>query len=449
MRIIIAGDGETGCHLASMLSSENQDTVLMGTDRARLAELDATGNFITAEGSPLSIDDLLRVGTPEADLFVAVTPADTANILSCQLAKGLGVAKTVARIDNRELATGRGNDILKSLGVDKTIYPEMLAAKDIERFINHSWISEWFQLHSGELLVVGVRMHREGSLCGKQLRDIWSGADDKDRWFHVSAIRRGGRIIIPRGDNSLLEGDTVYFSVLAHNLEQLAPMCGRTVHRISRIMISGAGRVTENLLEAIGPRFDVTVVDPDAERCTAIAKRFRNVVVVNASASDVVTLKEEGVGLCDMFLALTGSSETNIVSCMVAREHGVKATLARIEELQYIPEAESLAIDKIINKKLLNTGNVLDLILDTRSDSSQSLSLDDAEISGFVAAENSRITTRRVSDLSLPREVTIGGLIRDGEARLVEGRTRILPGDHVVVFFVNGALTKVEKLFRQ
>ena len=213
MKIIIAGAGETGCHLASMLSAENQDTILMGSDRAKLAELDAARNFMTAEGSAVSIDDLMHVGVAAADLFVAVTPIDTVNIVSCQLAKECGAKRTIARVDNRDLATGIGLDMLKRHGVDMTIHPEMVAAREISRFIHHSWVSEWFQLHHGELLVVGVRIKAGSSLNGRELRDI-SSAGNTQRWFHVSAVARNGRIIIPRGDTRLLEGDRIYFSIL-------------------------------------------------------------------------------------------------------------------------------------------------------------------------------------------------------------------------------------------
>ena len=149
-----------------------------------------------------------------------------------------------------------------------------------------------------------------------------------------------------------------------------------------------------------------------------------------------------------MFLGLTGSSERNIVSCMVAREHNVPRTLARIEEMQYAPEAESLAIDKIINKKQLNAGKVINVLLGMDTSVPRCLSLDKAEIIEMVAAEGSKITSKPVYQLGLPRELTIGGLIRDDRGMLVDGQTRIMAGDHVLVFCLAGSLTRVERLFR-
>ena len=444
MRIIIAGDGETGTYLAQMLSVENQDVVLMGTDKSRLDELDASGNFMTFEGSPVSIENLTRCGAERADVFVAVTPDESVNIIACEMAKECGARRCVARVDNPEFTLARVSAMLQHNGVDQIIIPEKVAAIEASRFIEHSWVSEWVPFHRGTFFVVGIRMEASGTLCGLYLRDIPSNP----RKFHVAAIKRGNTIIIPRGDDMLLEGDTVYFSVLPENIGALPALCGKDVTPTRRMMITGAGRVTENLLELTDGKYNITVIDPDSSRCRTIAERFPDTVVINATANDILTLKEEGIEKCDTFLALTGSSETNIVSCMVAREHGVRRTLARIEELQYIPEAQSLAIDKIINKKLLNTGKVLSTVLDTNSTTAQCLSLDKAEVTEIKASPRSLIVSRPLSELSLPRGITIAGLIRDGVGQLAVGQTQIHPGDHVVVFSVSGSISKIEKIFR-
>lgn len=444
MKIVIAGAGETGSCLARMLSVENQDIVLLGDDRARLAGLEAVHNFITFEGNALSVGDLRQCGVENADLFVAVTPSESVNLVACEIAREIGARKSVARIDSPELASGEVCELLRKRGVDRTIYPERLAAEEICRYLEHSWVRDWFGIGAGQLLFTGVRMEAGGSLCGRMLRDV----PNTPRRYHVVAICRGSDIIIPGGSDTLMEGDTVYFSVLPEDIDILPALCGRKVRRIGRVMVTGGGRVTENLLELLGDRYNVTVLDTDAERCRHIATRFPKTVVVNAPANDVATLNEEGIGICDMFIALTGSSEANIVSCMVAREHGVACTVARIEELQYIPEAESLRIDKIVNKKLLNAGKILSMLLSAEMATMQFMSTGNAEVATFVAAEGSDVVSRPVNALRLPRGMTIGGLIRDGKGQLVGGDTRVLPGDHVVVFCLSGVLGKAERMFR-
>lgn len=445
MRILIAGDGETGTHLATMLSVENQDVVLMGADRDRLQELDATFNFQTAVGSPVSAADLAECGAAAADLFVAVTPDDNANLVACELAKSLGARKCVARVDNQEFSDPRIADLFRRLGVDVTIYPEGSAAESIRQFIAHNWVTDWIMLQNDEIVVTGVRVGAGSPLAGRRLRDLSQGP----RFFHVAVIKRGERVIIPRGDDAVCEGDTLYISTLPDRVEQLHDLCGGGLIRPARIMVTGAGRITENLLRLLaGSGLSVTVIDPDRARCREMAFRFPDAVIVNARSNDVVTMKEEGVEHCDMFLALTGSSEANIVSCMVAREHGVRKTVARIEEFQYVEEAESLSIDKIVNKKQLNAGMVMNLLLGSDTATTQCLATDKAEVTVTVAAEGSRIVSRPIGELSLPAGLTIAGLVRDGKGRMVEGRTLIMPGDKVVVFFLTGSLAKVKRLFK-
>lgn len=444
MKIIVAGDGDTGSYLAQMLSVESQDVILIGYDRVHLAELDTLGNFITFEGNPLSRSDLMECGADRADLFVAVTPDETVNIVSCQIAKDCGAKKCVARVDMPEFDDDTCRSLFTRSGIDHTIYPEKLAALEIRQFIECNWACERFGICGGALDVVGVRMRAGGTMCGKSLNE----APGNPRRFHVVAIKRGGRVIIPGGSDRLLEGDTIYFSVIPEFMQFIPSICGWERINVKRVMISGAGHVTENVIELISRRYDITVIDPDRERCNVIAARFPNVTVVNAKVNDMDALAEEGIAGCDVFLALTGSSETNIVSCMVARALGARRTVARIEQLQYVSEAESLSIDKIINKKLINAGKVFSELIDSSHSSAQCVSLGYAEIAGIRAAEGSRITSDRVANLSLPRNFTLGGVIRGDKGMLVEGSTMILPGDYVAVFYMPGALNKVTRYFK-
>lgn len=445
MRIIIAGDGETATHLAYTLSIENQDIVLLGTDAAHLSELETTCNIITCVGSAVSVSDLDRCGISEADLFVAVTHDENLNLLAAQTAKGCGAKKCVVRVDNPDFLHSQSCEIFRRTGVDTMIYPERHAAKEIINYISHNWVSEWFDVNDTRLIVAGVKIDGDSSLAGKQLKETATSP----RYFHVSAIKRNDVTMIPHGDTVIHGGDTLYFSVLPENVGKLYDICGGKQTRISKIMITGGGRVTDNLLEEIHSAYDITVIEADPARCNYLAGKFNDVTVVNTKANDVAALNDEGIGSCDLFLALTGSSEKNIVSCMVAREHGVSKTVARIEELQYIPEAESLSISKIINKKLLNVSKILDSIVEFNFDKAQCMLLDRAEIIRLTAHEGSKIVSRPLAELSLPSGITIGGIIRHGTGMLAVGPTRIEPGDHVIVFGYIGSLSKIEKLFRR
>ena len=222
-------------------------------------------------------------------------------------------------------------------------------------------------MNDGKLIVAGVKIGRSSTIVGRQLKETASSP----RYFHVSAIKRDDETVIPHGDTVILEGDVLYFSVLPNNIDKLYEICGNTQTNISKIMISGGGRVTENLLEKIKSDYDITVIESDTERCNYIAGKFQDITVVNTKANDVTTLKDEGLEHCDLFLALTGSSEKKHRLLYGRSRTWHKKTLARIEELQFIPEAESLSIDKIINKKLLNVSKILDSLVETHFDEAQ------------------------------------------------------------------------------
>lgn len=446
MKIIIAGDGDTGCHLARQLCVENQDVVLLGEDRKRLEELDSRNNIMVQEGSGVMPSNLKAAGVQGCGLFIAVTPWGNENIVSSQLAKALGAKRTVARIDNGELISDRMREVLRGTGIDIVVYPEYLVAHEIRTLLRHNWVKQWFELHDGALVIVGVKIRPDSELAGRHLYELVK----HEHPFHVAAIRRKGKTIIPKGDNRIKVNDILYLSMLPGVADRVARMCGHTPCRIQKVMISGAGKLTRQIAQALADSgYHITVVDSDSARCHKLSMRYPSITVVNADQRDYEVLSEEGLETCDVFIAANDSSEMNIVGSMLAKDAGVARTIAEIEDIQYFTEAENLNIDVVVNKKLLTSSTILQMLLDSRNmETSRCLSLEDADVSEIVANPDARITRAAVKDLKLPDGMTLAGLVRDGHGMLVSGDTRILPGDHVVVFSLSGSLNKYEKLFR-
>lgn len=445
MKILIAGSGDTGTHLATTLSYENQDVILMSDDKDYLDSLDSTQNLMVSVGDPTSPRDLQRAGADGADLFIAVTPYPTTNLTACQLAHVLGAKSTVARVDNPQYFTPAILENFERGGVGSIVFPEMLVSAQIMLFVKHNWVIHWSEFGRGSLLLVGVRIREGAPLAGRELKSF---ADSRRR-FHVSVIRRGHRIIIPRGSDALLPGDTAYFSVRRKDVAALAGMTGHTEVKIRNVMISGGGKITGLLCRDMAEGFNVTVIDSDRERCRRLVEVAPHVAVVNAAPTDLRAMEEEALDSMDLFIALNESAATNIVACMVAREHHVKRTVAQIEDLQYIPEAESLTIDKVVNKKLITSSHILRGILGARIRVGSAFALGDAEVAEIEVHDDSRVIDTPVRSLRLPSDLTLGGLIRDGEGFLIDGDTVIRPGDRLIVFFLPGALLKVARVFKR
>lgn len=442
MKIIIAGAGEVGSHLAKLLSKEEQDIIVIDSDPAKLENLDSNYNLMTLVGSPTSFTTLHDARVDQCDLFIAVTPFETNNVISCEIAKSLGAQKTVARIDNHEFLKEEHRDFFIRMGVNHLIYPEYLAAQEIITALRRSWVRNWFELHDGEIILVGVKVRANAIIIGRQLKDLAS-----QRTYHVSAIKRRHETIIPRGDDRIETNDIVYFTTTRDHVDDLLQLCGKTDRKVRKVMVMGGSRIAIRFANLAGDEFKIKIIDNDKEKCRRLAEKCPDAEVIYGDARDNDVLRDEGIEDIDAFVALTDSSETNILGCMTSREMGAWKTIAEVENIQFISEAEGLNIGTIINKKLLASSKIFQLLLDADSTSSKCLALADAEVAEIEAKPKSKITRAPVKDLKLFRDMTIAGLIRDGKGMLVDGNTTIQPGDHVVVFCLAGAIHKVEKLF--
>lgn len=443
MRILIVGDGETGGHLAAMLSEEDQDVILLGRDPERLADLDFRLNIMTICGKTSSPSVLSNAGAPEADLFIAVTPDEYVNVISCQIARSMGASKTVARIENPEYVAPAMQKAFAATGIDQLVCPEYLAADEIVNSMRHNCFYRRELINHAGLLLLALNISKGERLDGMELRDFGALFHD----LHVVAIRRGPDVIIPHGVDSILAGDIVYFSSLENGEQSLEEIHGCRRRPVRKVIVAGAGKIARHLAGMLSGRASLTIIDSDKELCRRISQLCTSATVVCSDPRNLETLRDEGIASADAFVALMPTSEANIVACMLARAQGVPFTVAEIEDTQYFAESQHLDIDFTVNKKLITAGKIFQSLLDNSLNTPRCLAFDDAEVIEIVARDGSRITSAPVAKLSLPENMTIAGLVRGSEALLVDGHTHILPGDHVILFCLRGALEKIRRLF--
>ena len=443
MKIVIAGAGEVGTHLAKMLSNEDQDIILIDSDQESLDHIDNNYNLMTYNGSTSSFEALREVRVDEADLYIAVTPFETRNITSCAIAKKLGAKKTVARIDNYEFLSTDNKEILKQLGVDNMIYPEFLASQEIRTALEHTWARHWGEIHDGQMLLIGVKLRGESKLINKQLKEL----PRDNRFFHVAAIKRNHETIIPTGNDKILENDIVYLISDRNHLDEVRDICGKKGHYVKKVIIMGGSRIAIRFSLLNSDRFHIKIIESNLELCEELAHRLPDCEIVHGDGRDIDILKENNIYQYDAFLVLSDSSETNILACLTAKEFGVKKTVAEVENLQFLSQAENLNIGTSINKKLLASSRIFKLLLDADENNSKTLALADAEVAELVVKHGAKITKSEVKDLKIPFGMTLAAVVHNDVCTLVSGNTRIYPGDSVVVFCLRGSIHKVEKLF--
>lgn len=445
MKIIIAGAGAVGTHLAKLLSREKQDIILIDDDEEKLSTLGSNFDLMTVCASPSSISGLKEVGASEADLFIAVTPDESRNMTACMIASNLGAKKTVARIDNYEYLLPKNKEFFQKLGVDSLIYPEMLAAKEIVSSMRMSWIRQWWEFCGGALILIGTKMRESAEILNISLQQLGSGNNP----YHIVAIKRGNETIIPRGSDVIKLHDIVYFTTTRKYIPYIRKIAGKEDYAdVRNVMIMGRGRIAVRTAQYVPDYMQVKIVEQDVNRCNRLTELLDDkVMIINGDGRDLDLLTEEGLKNTEAFVALTGNSETNILACLAAKRMGVSKTVAEVENIDYIGMAESLDIGTVINKKMIAAGHIYQMMLDADVSNVKSLTFANADVAEFTVKADSKITRHHVKDLGLPKGTTIGGLIRDGVGIVVTGDTLIHAGDHVVVFCLSMMIKKIEKFF--
>lgn len=446
MKIIITGAYAIGTHLARLLSRNHEDITIIDKDPERLAQIGSDYDLLTMEASPESIRALKEAGIAHTDLYIAVTPDQSVNMNNCILAKALGAKKTVARIDNSEYKAPETEEFINRLGVDSLIYPEALAAKDINSGLKMSWVRQRWDVHNGALVMLGIKLREGCEILNQPLRTLCGPQDP----YHVVAIKRGGETIIPGGNDELKLYDLAYFMTTRQYIPYIRKIVGKEHYvDVKNVMIMGGGKTAVNAVRIMPKYMDVKIIEQNADRCDRLNELLEDsdTLVINGDGRDIALLTEEGINNTQAFVALTGNAETNILACLTAKRLGVRKTVAMVENIDYVSMAESLDIGTIINKKAIAASRIYQMMLDADVMNVTFLMSANADVAEFIPKEDSKITCKPVKDLGLPQGMTIGGLVRDGEGMLVSGNTQIQAGDSVMVFCHSINMKKIEKFF--
>lgn len=448
MKIIIAGAGEVGFHLAKLLSYESQEITLIDTNKESLTYADNHLDIRVIKGDATSIA-VLRDGRIEsADLLIAVTSSETTNITTCVIGKQLGAKRTIARISNTEFLHHREDVEFTKFGIDELISPESLAAKEIELLLNQSAFNDTYEFEEGVLTLVGLNLSKDASFVGKTVKE--AGSILPEVHFIPIAIQRYGTqyTIIPRGDTRYRERDQVYFITSYGGVDELYKISGKVKEDIKNVMILGGSKIGyQTTRDLCSNKFNVKLIEKDKEHAIDLADDLPNALVIRGDGRNVELLEEESISEMDAFISVTGNSETNIMSCLVAKSKGVKKTIALVENMDYFELSHSIGIDTLINKKLLAANNIFRYVRKGEVVAMTKLNNMNAEILEFEVMPTSKICNQIIKNIDFPRSAIIGGVIRNDTGMIGLGDFKIKPFDKVVVCCLPKAIKSVEKLF--
>ncbi len=446
MRIIIAGAGEVGFHLAKLLANEKHDILLIDTDKEKLSQISALLDVAVIRGNATYFSVLEEAEVGKADLLLAVTSSEETNLATAIIGKRLGAKRTVARISNIEFLLKKEKTALKKMGIDELISPESLAAREIKRLLKETVITDTFDFDQGLLSLVGINVDDGSPLQNKTLSELRHLNPQNN--FITVAVLRNNETIIPRGSTEFKADDHAYFIAEPEGIERVLNLSVKERRTIKNVMVLGGSKIGFHTARKLSIKYRVKLIEMDKEKCFELADQLPGTLIINAEGSDVDLLKSEGLADMDAFIAVTGNSETNIISCLLAKNQGVPKTIALVENIEYIHLSQNVGVDTMINKKLIaanfifryiRQGEVLDLT---------SLHGVDAEILEFEVMDGSKIAHQELQDIDFPKSAIVGGVIRNGQGHTIKGEFIFKPKDRVVVLSRPDCITKVEKLFK-
>jgi len=445
MRIIIAGAGEVGTHLAKMLSNENHEIIIIDPEEGRLKPIDSTLDVLTREGSSTSVKILKDALSKKTDLFIAVTHSEDTNITSAILAKRFGAVKTIARIDNLDYLEHSTTEFFRSLGIDSLIYPELIAAREVLGLLHETGATEYMEFCGGKLAMYVQKLDENAPIINKSLQEI--AITQRTDKYRAVAIKRAGKTIIPRGNEQFKVGDLVYVISTNEGIEEMMRTSGKENFEARSIMILGGSRIGKHIALYMQKTSSVKLIDYDIKKCEDLAEILDNTLIINGDGRNVDLLEQEGITSTDAFVAVTGNSETNILSCLLAKKMGVKRTIAEVENMEYINLAENTGIDTIINKKISAASRIFRHTSNANVTQVKYMTGTEAEVIEFNVPVNSKITKGTLRSFEFPRDAIVGGGTRDGVPFIATGDTIINSNDKVVVFTLPSGYEALSKFF--
>lgn len=455
MKIIIGGAGEVGFHLAKLLSNELNDIIIVDMDKDKLAFIENNLDVMAFRGDITSFKALKEIKADEADMFITVTHLQNTNLTSAMIAKKMGAKKTIARISNPEFLHPDNQLWMKSLGIDTIISPEQLAASEIYSLIQQSAFNTMHSFANGQLFLVGTVLDQEAKIIGKRYKDMYltTKGGHENLFMPIAIIRSNERghyyTVIPDDNIEFLIGDQIYFIVKKSGIIEIYKILNKKQEYFKNITILGGGSIgikTSRILSE--NKHNVKLIEINRQRAFDLADEMSNLLIINGDGRDGELLVEEGISESDAFIAVTGSSETNIMSCLLAKSKGVKKTIALVENIDYIHLSQEVGINAFINKKLLTADSIFRYIRQGQVLDVTGISDLDAEVLEFRIQENSNASFKKISDFPYKNDAVIAGILRRNEGWIPTDDFIIEPFDRVVVFSQANLISKVTKYFK-
>ena len=453
MKIIIVGVGKVGLALTKHLSRENKVTIIdqnpqLGDNLINIYDV------MGVCGNGASYDVQKEAEADKADLLIATASSDEINILTCLVAKKLGIPHTIARIRNPEYEK-QLRFMREELGLSMSINPEKATAREIARVLRFPAAMKLESFSKGRLELVEYRLAENSTLHGTQLSDLYRNIRVR---VLICAVSRRDETYIPSGDFVLQAGDKIYLTAAPHELELFFRHLGVFRGRASSVMIVGASKLCYYLAsQLIDMGMSVKIVDQNRQRCVEIEERLPKALVIVGDGTDSELLQEEGIGQIDAFVAITGLDEANILMSMsAARQSRDCKVVAKINRrsLMELVSTEGM-IDSVVSTGAVTTELILKYIRSMKNATGSQVKTlhrivdEKVEALEFGIKENYSFVGVPLRDLRIKSGILVAGIVRrSGRIVIPTGDDVINQGDDVIVVATDTGIQDIRDIFQ-
>jgi trk system potassium uptake protein len=446
MRIMILGAGEVGLHLARQLSDENHDVVVVEDDPDRVRNIQDAMDALVVEGNAASLATLERAGIERTELLLAVTSLDEINLMACLFASQVGVPAKVARVSKPDYYDHTGILPLERLGVDRMINPERECALETYQLLQSAAATEFVQFEEGLVQVIGLKVRPEAPIAGRTLAEI--GAEPGRRRYLIAAVVRDGRTIIPGGADRIEADDLIYVLGEPSHLPDVLPVAGYSRFNLRRVVIAGGSREASFLGRMLEDhKIECTLLESNRQRALALASDLTRALVLHGDATDLELLEMEGIGDADGFVAYTGSDETNLLSCLLAKSLGTRKVISLIDRWDYVPLVSRVGVDAAVSPRRATVSAILGFVRRGSVLSVAALRGTTAEAIEFDVSARFPFAGQPLSGVSFPSGTLIGAIVRGRRVVIPRGSDALRVGDRVIAVVLPEALARVERIF--
>lgn len=443
---MIVGAGEVGFHIASRLANENKDVVVIDKDENALRRVSENLDVQVIRGSGSSPSILEEAGIKAANIMLAVTDSDEANLVACLIANIVSpTTKKLARIRSADYDNYHDHFREFAPHIDTIINPEIEVVKTIERLIDVPGALDVAEFAGGKLQLIGMRIEQGCKLNGMKLADF--GAKFGDQAPLVAAVVRDEQMIVPRGHDRMLAGDIVYFISGKNKLSGVLSIFGKEQRPLKRALIVGGGRIGIRLAHILEEKSVHTkILERSQAKCRYLADKLNKTVILHGDGSDQSLLLEENIQDTDVVVTLTNDEETNILVSLLAKRMGVGNTITKIGKFGYFPLMGTIGLEQVVSPRLSAIDSILQHIRKGKVLSAISLHGEQAEVIEALALPTSEIVGKPLMKVSFPKGSLLIGILREDKVIIPSGKSVIEPEDRVIIFALREAVPKIEKL---